>query len=231
MRTGGFRFAVLLSLALAAAAVAVAATYHLPLRDPDGVAVPTYVRLPIILLLAFLTDVVPRAAVAGPAPAPDPRTLVAVIRERWQLGARALRPGRPRRVVPHLRGLPEPQELRAVREPTPLRPDAGAPRPDPVARPRPGDGAAPRLRCSAGRPSSSRSSTSPGSCSCRLPGGRAGLVARPDRRRVVRHGHRGRLGAGRRDVLRGADARTGLRPAAALRRPCRTPTSPRCRTT
>ena len=44
MRTGGFRFAVLLSLALAAAAVAVAATYHLPLRDPDGVAVPTYVR-------------------------------------------------------------------------------------------------------------------------------------------------------------------------------------------
>src|SRR4051812_49980049 len=65
MRTGGFRFAVVLSLAFAAAAVAVAVTYHLPLRDPDGVAVPTYVPLPGILLLAFLTHVVPRAAWRG----------------------------------------------------------------------------------------------------------------------------------------------------------------------
>jgi PAP2 superfamily len=84
VRTGGFRFAVVLSLALAAAAVAVAATYHLPLRDPDGVAVPTYVRLPIILLLAFLTDVVPRTLWRGRRkPARLPRALVAVVRERW----------------------------------------------------------------------------------------------------------------------------------------------------
>ena len=72
----------MLSLALAAVAVAVAVTYHLPLRDPDGVAVPTYVRLPIILLLAFLTDVVP-GPVAGRPLARFPRTLVAVVRERW----------------------------------------------------------------------------------------------------------------------------------------------------
>ncbi len=84
MRSGGFRFAVVLSLALAAAAVAVALTYHLPLRDPDGVAVPTYVRLPIILLLAFLTDVLPRAAWRGRHPARFPRALVAVVRERWR---------------------------------------------------------------------------------------------------------------------------------------------------
>jgi hypothetical protein len=58
-------------------------TYHLPIRDPDGVAVPTYVRLPIILLLAFLTDVVPRAAWRGRSVVRFPRTLVAVIRERW----------------------------------------------------------------------------------------------------------------------------------------------------
>jgi hypothetical protein len=83
MRTGGFRFAVVLSLALAAAAVAVAVTYHLPLRDPDGVAVPTYVRLPVILLLAFLTDVVPRAAWRGRSLVRFPRMLVAVVRERW----------------------------------------------------------------------------------------------------------------------------------------------------
>ena len=84
MRTGGFRFAVAMSLALAAAAGAVAMTYHLPLRDPDGVAVPTYVRLPIILLLAFLTDVVPRAMWRDRrSPARLPRTLLAVVRERW----------------------------------------------------------------------------------------------------------------------------------------------------
>ena len=83
MRTGGFRFAVGLSLALAAVAVAVASTHHLPLRDPDGVAVPTYVRLPIILLLAFLTDVLPRALWRGRSLSRLPRTLVAVIRQRW----------------------------------------------------------------------------------------------------------------------------------------------------
>ena len=83
MRTGGFRFAVVLSLALAATAVAVALTYHLPLRDPDGVAVPTYVRLPIILLLAFLTDVVPRAVWRARSLVRLPRTLAAVVRERW----------------------------------------------------------------------------------------------------------------------------------------------------
>ena len=83
MRSGGFRFAVVLSLALAAAAAAVAVTYHLPLRDPDGVAVPTYVRLPFILLLAFLTDVLPRAVWRARSVTRLPRTLVAVVRERW----------------------------------------------------------------------------------------------------------------------------------------------------
>jgi PAP2 superfamily len=83
VRKGGFGFAIVLSIALAATAGAVAVTYHLPLRDPDGVAVPTYVRLPIILLLAFLTDVVPRAAWRGRSVVRFPRTLVAVIRERW----------------------------------------------------------------------------------------------------------------------------------------------------
>ncbi len=83
MRKGGFGFAIVLSIALAATAFTVAVTYHLPIRDPDGVAVPTYVRLPIILLLAFLTDVVPRAAWRGRSVVRFPRTLVAVIRERW----------------------------------------------------------------------------------------------------------------------------------------------------
>ena len=50
-------------MVLALVAVAVAVTFQLPLRDPDGVSLPTYVRLPAILLLTFLTDVVaPRSA-------------------------------------------------------------------------------------------------------------------------------------------------------------------------
>jgi hypothetical protein len=83
VRTGGFRFAVVLALATVAAAIAVAVTYHLPLRDPDGVAVPTYIRFPIILGLVFLADVLPLAAWRSRSPLRLPRTLVAVVRERW----------------------------------------------------------------------------------------------------------------------------------------------------
>ncbi|MGZ4436583.1 MAG: phosphatase PAP2 family protein [Nocardioides sp.] len=83
MRTGSFRFAVVLSLALAAAAVAVAVGYHLPVRDPDGIVVPTYVRLPIILFAAFLTDVVPRALWRARGLRRAPAELVAVVRTRW----------------------------------------------------------------------------------------------------------------------------------------------------
>jgi hypothetical protein len=83
VRSGGFRFAVVMSIALAAVAVVVALAYHLPLRDPDGVVVPTYVRLPVILLAAFLTDVVPRALWRGRSLRRLPRTALAVVRERW----------------------------------------------------------------------------------------------------------------------------------------------------
>jgi hypothetical protein len=72
-----------MSLVLAAVTAAVAITYHLPLRDPDGVAVPTYVRFPAILGLAFLTDVLPRALWRGRSLTRLPRTLLAVVRERW----------------------------------------------------------------------------------------------------------------------------------------------------
>jgi hypothetical protein len=72
-----------MSLVLAVVTAVVAITYHLPLRDPDGVAVPTYIRFPAILGLAFLTDVLPRALWRGRSPRALPRTLVAVVRERW----------------------------------------------------------------------------------------------------------------------------------------------------
>ena len=230
VRKGGFRFAIVLSLGLAAVAGTVAATYHLPLRDPDGVAVPTYVRLPIILLLAFLTDVVPRAAWRGRSLRRFPRHPGRGDPRALALGAHPVRAGRARRVVPHLRGVPQPQELRA-------RSSTGG----------------------CGTPASSSSTAIvllghdpaavlhdlfgigwaahffsfvyvawivlvPGDA-----GGRPGVVARPRRRRLVRHGGRGGLGAGRGDVLRGADARPGHTRSRRTSARSRTPTSRRCR--
>jgi hypothetical protein len=72
-----------MSLVLAAVTAAVAVTYHLPIRDPDGVAVPTYVRFPAILGLAFLTDVLPRTLWRVRSLRGLPATLLSVVRERW----------------------------------------------------------------------------------------------------------------------------------------------------
>jgi hypothetical protein len=56
-----FGFATVLALGLTVVAVMVALAKDLPYRDPDGVVGPTFVLLPIVLALAFLTDVLPRA--------------------------------------------------------------------------------------------------------------------------------------------------------------------------
>lgn len=84
MQRGSFRFAVTVSLCLAAATAVMAWVYDLPIRDPDGVAGPTYLRLPAILLLAFLVDVLPRTvwrARRSPRGAKD--RFLEVVRERW----------------------------------------------------------------------------------------------------------------------------------------------------
>lgn len=83
MRPGFFRFAVVLAGALGAVTVLVATTYDLPLRDPDGVSVKTYVRLPLILLAAILVDVVPRSVRRGRGLGSFRAGLVEVVRERW----------------------------------------------------------------------------------------------------------------------------------------------------
>ncbi|HET6651678.1 MAG TPA: phosphatase PAP2 family protein [Nocardioides sp.] len=83
MRGSRFRFAVGQALTLGAVTVLVAMVYDLPVRDPDGADVKTYVRLPLILLLAFLVDVVPRALARRPRLADAPRALLGVVRERW----------------------------------------------------------------------------------------------------------------------------------------------------
>lgn len=78
-----FGFAIVVALGLTATAVIVAVVYDLPLRDPDSPAGPTYVRLPAILALAFLTDVVPRAVRRARRPSEFGWAFGAVTRERW----------------------------------------------------------------------------------------------------------------------------------------------------
>jgi hypothetical protein len=79
-----FKFAGLCALALALAMVVVAWTQDLPIRDPDGVVVPTYVRLPIILLIAWLLDVLPRSLMRSRRHwATTWSDFRAVARERW----------------------------------------------------------------------------------------------------------------------------------------------------
>lgn len=77
-------FAGACALALALATVLVSATQDLPIRDPDGVVVPTYVRLPIILLVAWLIDVLPRAVGrSGLQLGTLPARFREVVHERW----------------------------------------------------------------------------------------------------------------------------------------------------
>lgn len=55
-----YALAVLLAVLSATVAIAVAGAFDLPLRDPDGIAGPAYVRLPAIVVIFVLADVVPR---------------------------------------------------------------------------------------------------------------------------------------------------------------------------
>jgi hypothetical protein len=76
---------VLLAAGIAAATFVVAWIYDLPVRDPDSVAGPTYFRLPVILLAAFLLDVVPRALWRTGNPLRIATPFREVVRERWTM--------------------------------------------------------------------------------------------------------------------------------------------------
>ena len=193
VRTGGFRFAVVLSLALAATAVAVALTYHLPLRDPDGVAVPDLRPAPDHPAAGLPPRRGPPCRVARPLPGPVPRTLAAVVRERWPwehirfalvgLGAWYLTYAAFRNLKSFV-----PFVNRNLWDTT-LATSTGS------------CSSATSLRtcctaCSApaSRPTSSPSCTSRGSCSCRSRWSSPWSGRATDRRRVVRH--RGRPSTG-----------------------------------
>ena len=71
---------------MAVVTILVAVVYGLPLRDPDGVFGPTYVRFPILLTIVFLADVLPRVVVRTRAQVGlMGQTTVDVVKERWPL--------------------------------------------------------------------------------------------------------------------------------------------------
>ena len=86
MERGGFRFATWLALSMFAAMLVVAWVYDLPVRDPDSGAGPTYLRLPAILLAAFLVDVLPRTAWRTRHSPGFRARFREVVKERWPLG-------------------------------------------------------------------------------------------------------------------------------------------------
>ena len=123
---------------------------------------------PLILLLAFLADVVPRTAVARPrAGAGSPASSSRSCRERWRCDARAVRARRAGRAGTSPTPRSGTSRATCPSSTATCGTAARALRPPAVARARARRGAAPPLRHRLGGASSSRSSTSPGSCSSR----------------------------------------------------------------
>lgn len=61
MRRWPYTFAVLLSVAIAITMLTTSHRLGLPVRDPDGFLGPSYIRLPLIVLLFFAAGVIPSA--------------------------------------------------------------------------------------------------------------------------------------------------------------------------
>ena len=65
MTRRAYGFAVGLAVSIGVLAWIASYRLDLPLRDPDGFIGPAYVRLPAIVLMFFLADVVPRVLIAN----------------------------------------------------------------------------------------------------------------------------------------------------------------------
>ena len=74
---------VVLAIGLFGAAVLVARFQHLPVRDPDDAAGPSYVRLPLLAVTCFLVDVAARSLRGGGGLVGWRARLPVVVRERW----------------------------------------------------------------------------------------------------------------------------------------------------
>ncbi len=78
-----FGTSVAVSLVFGVLAVLVALLADLPLRDPDGLLGPSYVRLPLIVLGMMALDVLPRLVARRPPIAELLPALAQVVRDRW----------------------------------------------------------------------------------------------------------------------------------------------------
>lgn len=83
VRRTGLELSSALAVASVAAAAMVAWYCGIPLRDPDGSTGPTFIRLPVIVLVALLLDVVPRAVIRASSWRGIRDAVVDVWRERW----------------------------------------------------------------------------------------------------------------------------------------------------
>lgn len=83
MTRRAYGFAVGLALAVAVWAWVASYRYDLPLRDPDGLAGPAYIRLPLIVLMFYLADVVPRVLIANRGFSDFWTSVKAYTRMRW----------------------------------------------------------------------------------------------------------------------------------------------------
>jgi membrane-associated phospholipid phosphatase len=83
MTRRAYGFAVALAISVGILTWLASYHYNLPLRDPDGIAGPSYVRLPLVILLFWLADVVPRALIANRGFKNFKAAVKSYSRERW----------------------------------------------------------------------------------------------------------------------------------------------------
>ncbi|MEX2291363.1 MAG: phosphatase PAP2 family protein [Mycobacteriales bacterium] len=82
-RSRVYGLAVALAVGSSLLAITVASVLDLPIRDPDGIAGPAWVRLPLIVFAFFVADVLPRALLRAGGLFGVRRALNDVVRERW----------------------------------------------------------------------------------------------------------------------------------------------------
>ena len=83
MQKGAWGFAVGIAVSVATATLVMAWIYDLPVRDPDSAVGPAYIWVPVVLLAAFLTDVVPRSLWRARNPLRVVGVARQVVAERW----------------------------------------------------------------------------------------------------------------------------------------------------
>lgn len=84
MRRWPYTFAVALSVAVAVLTVVMSQRLDLPIRDPDGFLGPSYVRLPLIVVLFFAAGIIPTALWRGRIVG-FPKAVAKIVREEWSL--------------------------------------------------------------------------------------------------------------------------------------------------